>query len=68
MASGLPLLTASKRTGGSDAADVTAYGIPCMDSMGVIGGEIHTLKEFAYIDSLAKSTKRLVSAVLYIGN
>ncbi|MGN1048436.1 MAG: M20/M25/M40 family metallo-hydrolase, partial [Eubacteriales bacterium] len=64
--SGLPLLTASKRTGGSDAADVTAYGVPCVDSLGVVGGKIHTSEEFAYIDSLAESAKRLVSVVLYM--
>ncbi len=40
--SGLPLLATSKRTGGSDAADITALGIPCLDSMGVRGGDIHT--------------------------
>ena len=59
----LPQLTASKRTGGSDAADVSAYGIPCVDSMGVVGGYIHSPKERAYIDSLAESAKRLVWVV-----
>lgn len=59
----LPQLTASKRTGGSDAADVSAFGIPCVDSMGVVGGYIHSPKERAYIDSLAESAKRLVWVV-----
>jgi len=63
---GLPTLTASKRTGGSDAADVTAYGIPCIDSIGVRGDKIHSAKEFAYVDSLNQSAKRLVAAAVYM--
>lgn len=59
--SGLPTLKASKRTGGSDAADITAFGIPCVDSVGVRGGKIHTTDEFAIVDSLAESAKRLVA-------
>jgi len=65
-ANGLPILNKSNRRGGSDAADVTAYGIPCVDSLGVRGGGIHTKDEFAYIDSLADSAKRIVSFVDYI--
>ncbi len=63
---GIPALTASKRTGGSDAAEVTAYGIPCIDSIGARGDKIHSAKEFAYIDSLNESAKRLVAAALYL--
>ena len=63
---GIPTLVASKRTGGSDASDVSAYGIPCVDSMGVEGEHIHSPKEFAYIDSLAESAKRLVWVVTNI--
>ena len=63
---GIPTLTASKRTGGSDAADVTAYGIPCIDSIGVRGDKIHSAKEFAYIDSLNQSAKRLIAAAVYM--
>ena len=55
--------TLSKRTGGSDAADVSAFGIPCVDSLGVVGGYIHSPKEMAYIDSLVESAKRLVLVV-----
>ena len=61
---GLPVLKASKRAGGSDAADVTAFGIPCLDSLGVRGGYIHTLKEYAYMDSLTESAKR-IAAIVY---
>ncbi len=64
--SGLPALKASKRTGGSDAADVTVYGIPCVDSIGVRGGKIHSLDEFGYIDSLTEAAKRLAAVAANI--
>ncbi len=63
---GLPILTASRRVGGSDAADITAAGIPCVDSLGVTGGNIHTKNEFAYLTSLKEASKRIASVVLYI--
>lgn len=49
--------------GGSDAAYVTIAGIPCVDSLGVEGGNIHTENEFAYIKSLAESAKRIASVI-----
>jgi len=58
---GLPVLTPSKRTGGSDAADVTAYGIPCVDSIGVTGFQIHTPGEWAELASLARAAKRIAA-------
>ncbi len=61
---GLPVLKAAKRRGGSDAADVTDAGIPCIDSIGVAGGKIHTADEFAYLESLRDSAKR-IAAVVY---
>ncbi len=63
---GLPPLAPGKRTGGSDAADVTASGIACIDSIGVRGDKIHSANEFAYIDSLNEAAKRLVAAALYL--
>ncbi|MBE6798059.1 MAG: M20 family metallopeptidase [Ruminococcaceae bacterium] len=63
---GLQGLEPSKRTGGSDAADVTACGIPCIDSIGVTGGNIHSINEFAQLDSLRQSAKRLVAIAEYI--
>ncbi len=62
---GLPVLAASKSNGGSDAADVTEYGIPCIDSIGTEGGFIHSKDEFAWIKSLAEAAKR-VAAVAYM--
>jgi len=61
---GLPELKAIKLRGGSDAADATAYGIPCLDSLGTRGGGSHTLHEFAYLESLAEAAKR-VAAIAY---
>ena len=59
---GLPVLIKSKRTGGSDAADVTSCGIPCIDSLGVEGGNIHSADEFAWLKTLGESAKRMVAA------
>lgn len=56
---GMPVLTASKHNGASDAADVTHAGAACIDSIGVRGGKIHSPDEFAYIESLAECAKRL---------
>lgn len=63
---GLPALQASKRKGGSDAADVTTFGIPCLDSLGVRGGKIHSPNEFAVLESLCESAKRLAAIAAYI--
>ncbi len=61
---GLRTLEGDARKGGSDAADVTACGIPCLDSLGVRGSWIHSPDEYAYLDSLAESAKML-AAVAY---
>ena len=55
----MELLTPFKRKGGSDAADITSFGIPCVDSLGVEGGRIHSPEEYAYLDSLSRSAKIL---------
>ena len=56
---GLSTLKEDARKGGSDAAYVTAAGIPCVDSIGVRGGYIHSPLEYAYLSSLAESAKRM---------
>ncbi len=61
---GLPQLIGGASTGGSDAADVTAAGIPCVDSIGVRGGGIHSREEYAHIASLAESAKRMAAVIL----
>ena len=63
---GLPELVGSKRNGASDAADITAAGAACIDSIGVRGGKIHTPDEYAYLDSLAECAKRLAAVAVNI--
>lgn len=63
---GLPTLVPRALRGGSDGSDVTAHGIPCMDSQGVVGGGTHSVNEFAYLYSLADSAKRAAAIVFCI--
>jgi len=59
--SGLTTLEMGKRAGASDAADVTAFGIPCLDSLGVAGERIHSVEEYGVLDSLTESAKRIAA-------
>ena len=52
--------------GGSDAADVTAAGIPCLDGMGPEGGGVHSLNEYAILASLPASTKQLATILYHL--
>ena len=52
--------------GGSDAADVTAAGIPCLDGLGPRGGGVHSLNEFAYLESLPFAAKRITTILSYL--
>jgi glutamate carboxypeptidase len=61
---GMSALEPIKKNGGSDAAQVTTAGIPCLDSLGVRGGGIHSLGEYAIKSSLKESAKRL-AAIAY---
>jgi glutamate carboxypeptidase len=61
---GFSTLKLGKGHGGSDASDVTAYGIPCIDSLGVTGGDIHSVNEFGNLESLKEYTKR-IAAIAY---
>ncbi len=63
---GLPTLTARGSLGGSDAAEVTVAGIPCVDSIGVAGDKIHTPDEYGRLSSLAEAAKRIATACAYI--
>ena len=63
---GLSTLAIGKRNGGSDAADVTAYGIPCLDALGVCGEHAHSAKEYANIPSLSQSAKRIATIIMGI--
>jgi len=65
-ACGLPELTARQSLGGSDAAEVTQSGIPCVDSIGVAGDKIHTPQEYAILSSLAEAAKRIAAVCFMI--
>ena len=60
----LPMLTARTCLSGSDAAYITEAGIPCVDNLGVAGKNIHSIREYATLDSLSTCAKRL-AAVAY---
>jgi glutamate carboxypeptidase len=51
--------------GGSDASDLTAYGIPCLDSLGVPGAREHSHEEHAPLDGLVTSA-RMLAAIAYL--
>lgn len=59
----LPQLPLEKHPGGSDAADVTAFGIPCIDALGTSGGGIHSPDEYGILSSLKDAAKRVVAIV-----
>lgn len=61
---GMSRLTPRRVYGGADSADVTAAGIPCVDSLGVVGGRIHSAEEFAVKESLKEAARR-IAAVAY---
>ena len=60
---GMSALEPIKKNGGSDAAQVTTAGIPCLDGLGVRGGGIHSPNEYAEKETLKESAKRLASVV-----
>ena len=61
---GLPALKGDSGFGGSDAADLTARDIPCVDELGVIGDFVHSIRERAEIASLARCAKYLGAVIL----
>ena len=61
---GLKTMEGKSLPGGSDASDVSATGVPCLDSLGIQGGRSHSEDEFAILASLSPSAKRL-AAILY---
>lgn len=58
---GLPILEQRGSAGASDAAEVTASKIPCLDSLGVEGGNYHSPNEYALISSLMEAAKRIIA-------
>lgn len=64
-ACGLPILSTMIGIGGSDAAEITVSGTPCIDSIGVEGGHLHNIREYARVSSLAECAKRLGAYCIY---
>ena len=48
--------------GGADSADMVSRGIIAVDSLGVEGAWLHSVNEYAVIDSLGESAKLFVAA------
>lgn len=63
---GMPQLVGTKNKGGSDAAYVTNAGIPCIDNLGVEGKRIHNPEEYALIESLRESARRIAAIAYHI--
>ena len=61
---GLARMPHGRSNGGSDAADMSRYGIPSVDSFGVEGAWIHSINEYAYVASLPRCAKRLGAVAL----
>ncbi len=61
---GMPALEIGERTGGSDASDISACGIPTLDSIGPTGENAHSIDEYGLISTLAESAKRVASIIL----
>jgi len=62
----MPALLQKPGNGGSDASDMSAYGIPCVDSLGVVGTGVHKREESVLKKSIAESAKRLLLIAFYI--
>ena len=56
---GLPALNYRHGLGGSDAAYITIADIPCIDSIGVYGGKVHSVEEYVVTKSIAEAALRL---------
>ena len=52
--------------GGSDAADMTHYGIACIDNLGTSGEYIHSQREYSHLYSLKESAQMLGVTALTI--
>jgi glutamate carboxypeptidase len=61
---GLSNLAPKAALSGSDAADISAYGIPVIDCIGVVGADIHAVEERAEISSLCDSAERMAAVIL----
>ena len=65
-ATGLPALTPTAVAGGSDCADMVSRGFTGVDSIGVEGGSLHNLSEWARLSSLVTCCQRIGALVWYL--
>ncbi len=63
---GLEELAPRKANGGSDAAYVTKAKIPCIDSVGIVGSKIHSVNEYAEIESIIECAKKIALAAIFL--
>ena len=52
--------------GGSDAAYITLADIPVIDSIGVIGDNVHSKDEYIDLDRFSLATKRIAVSISHI--
>ncbi|MFI5344377.1 MAG: hydrolase, partial [Chlamydiales bacterium] len=58
-----------KSTRGASYGNIlSSAGLPTIDSLGVMGGEIHTHNEFLHVDSLTEKAKIVALLLMKIGN
>ncbi len=58
---GLPTYAPFLSGGGSDASNVSAAGVPCVDSLGIEGSKYHTVDEYCRLSSLPERAKMLAA-------
>jgi len=63
---GLPQQCLTGSNGGSDAADMSGYGINAIDGFGTDGANFHKLSEQSEIATLAEAAQRLALAAVYL--
>lgn len=61
---GLEPYGSHKTSGGSDCGELTTFGVPTIDCLGVKGFNIHNEKEHAILSSLKDSVRRIVLATI----
>ena len=63
---GLPEMEFVGSKGGSDASDMSSYGISTVDSFGVRGAYIHSPLEYSFVESLYESAAMLAAVAYFI--
>lgn len=61
---GLPVYKAAFSSGGSDAANVSAAGVPTLDSLGADGAGYHTTSEYCILPSITERAKVLAATAV----